>query len=93
MTDKNISGFELMIETTILPELVRYRKALNRFRRDVQALQKACTAAAIEAPPERNMAAAMLIEYAESLGFIDSEIGKTEARFIAYPLLNGATPR
>jgi hypothetical protein len=78
MTDKNIRDFELLIATNILPEFARYRKAQNRFRRDVQSLEKACTEAAIAAPGNRNMAAAMLIEFAESLAALDRAIGSME---------------
>jgi hypothetical protein len=92
MTDKNIRDFELTIATTVLPEFARYRKAQNRFRRDVQALQKVCNMAAIAAPPARNMAAAMLIEFSEGLGALDSAIGKSESGLEAIPLSN-APPR
>jgi hypothetical protein len=47
MTDKKLSDFERLIETTVVPESALFRKSMNRFRRDVQGLQKACMTAAI----------------------------------------------
>src|ERR1019366_2898727 len=92
MVEKNIREFERLIETTVVLEGARYRKSMNRLRRDVQAFQKVCMAAAIAAPAEHKIFAAWLVEFAGELGGIDRAIGVTEAAFRGIPPLPAAPP-
>ena len=92
MVEKNIRDFERLIETTYVPEGARFRKSMNRFRKDVQAFQKACITAAIAAPDSHKIFAAWLVEFAEKLGEIDREIGVTESGYRGIPAMPAAPP-
>jgi hypothetical protein len=92
MVEKNIRDFERLIETTVVPEGARFRKSMNRFRRDVQGLQKACVTVAYAAPDSQKIFAAQLIEFAEKLGVIDREIGVTESGYRGIPAMPAAPP-
>jgi hypothetical protein len=93
MVDKKLSDFERLFLTTAVPEGARFRKSMNRFRRDVRAFQKAVRTVAAAAPGSHKIFAGQLVEFAEKLGNLDREIGITESGFCGIPPLPSAPPR
>ena len=90
MTDKNIRDFERLISTSVVPESARFIKSMDRFRRDVEAVQKAFMTAAAAAPDSLKVYAAHLIQYAEGLGAIAREFSASEPGFKGIPAMLAA---
>jgi hypothetical protein len=91
MTDKNIRDFERLISTSVVPESARFIKSMDRFRRDVDAVQKAFMTAAAAAPDSHKVYAAHLIQYAEGLGAIAREFSASEAGVKGIPSMLSAS--